>query len=99
LKDKLREMIFDYIIDPDYNLIKPNVKEVEEFGYETARILSKDKFYDKAKRMIHKALPKAAAFYSELATGSGWEMDILGNEEQEDEEMVDESTGKYWVIL
>jgi hypothetical protein len=109
LKDKLREMVSDCIIDPDYDPTKPNAREVEEFGYETARILSKDKFHDRAERMIHEAFPKAAAFYAELAMGGGWEtaildndgneMDILGNEEQEDEEMVEESMDECWVML
>jgi hypothetical protein len=76
---------------------------VEEFGYVRARILKKDKFHDRAKRMIHEAFPKAAAFYAELAIGGGWEMaildndenemDILGNEEQEDEE------SECWVMV
>ena len=104
LKDKLREMVSDCIIDPDYDPTEPNAREVEEFGYETARILSKDKFQERAERMMREALPKAAAFYADLAMGGGWEMvildndeeemDVLGNEEQEDEEMVEESTGE-----
>lgn len=96
LEDKLRGMVSDCIIDPDYNPTKPNAREMEEFGYETARILRKDKFHDRAKRMTHEAFPKAAAFYAKLAMGGGWEMaildnnknkiDILGNKEQEDDE-------------
>jgi hypothetical protein len=103
LKDKLREVVSDCIIDPDYDPTKPSAREVEEFGYVRARILKKDKFHDRAKRMIHEAFPKAAAFYAELAIGGGWEMaildndenemDILGNEEQEDEE------SECWVMV
>jgi hypothetical protein len=40
------------IIELDYDPIKLNVKEVEEFGYERARILRTIKFHDKAERMI-----------------------------------------------
>jgi hypothetical protein len=91
LKDKLREMVSDCIIDPDYDPTEPNAREVEEFGYEMARILSKDKFQERAERMMREALPKAAAFYADLAMGGGWEMVILDNDE---EEMVEEGTGE-----
>jgi hypothetical protein len=70
LKDKLRETVLNYIIDPDYNPTKPGVREVEEFGYKRATILNRDKFHDRAKRITRKALPKAAAFYANLAIGS-----------------------------
>jgi hypothetical protein len=71
LKDKLREIVPDYIIDPDYDPTKPGAREVEEFGYKRATILNRDKFYDRAERITRKALPKAAAFYTDLAIGSG----------------------------
>jgi len=113
LKDKLREMVSDCIIDPDYDPTKPNAREVEKFGYEMARILSKNKFHDRAEHMICEAFPKAANFYAELAMGGGWEttmtdnneneMDIIGSEEQEDEEqdeeMMEESMGECWVMV
>jgi hypothetical protein len=100
---KLKDKLPDCIIDPDYDPTEPNAREVEEFGYEIVRILSKDKFHDRAKRMIYEAFPKAATFYAELAMSSGLEiaildndenkMDILENKEQGDEEMV------CWVIV
>ena len=67
LKDKLYKMVLNYIIDPDYNFIKLGARKVKEFGYKRATILNKDKFYNKAKRITHKALLKAAAFYANLA--------------------------------
>lgn len=102
-------MVPDCIIEPDYNPTEPNVKEVEEFGYETARILRTITFRDRAERMKHKPWPKVAAFYSDLAMGSEGQMVVLDDDEemnivenkgeQEGEEMVEESTYKYWVIL
>jgi hypothetical protein len=71
LKDKLCEVVSNCIIDPDYNPTKPSAREVEEFGYVRARILKKDKFHDRAKRIIYEAFFKAAAFYAKLAMGSG----------------------------
>jgi hypothetical protein len=71
LKDKLCEIVPDYIINPDYDPIKPGVREVEEFSYKRATILNRDKFHDRAERITRKALPKAAAFYADLAISSG----------------------------
>jgi hypothetical protein len=71
LKDKLCEIVLDYIINLDYNSTKPGVREVEEFGYKRATILNRNKFYNRAERIICKALPKAAAFYTDLAISSG----------------------------
>jgi hypothetical protein len=95
---KLKDKLSDYIVNPDYDPTEPNAREVEEFGYEIARILSKDKFHNRAKHMIYEAFPKAATFYAELVISSGLEMaildnnknkiDILENKEQEDKEMV-----------
>jgi hypothetical protein len=64
-------MVPNYIINLDYNPTKPGVREVEEFGYKRAIILNRDKFYNRAECIIRKALPKAAAFYANLAIGSG----------------------------
>ena len=55
-------MVPSYIIKPNYNPTKLNVKEVEEFGYKKARILRSFTFRDRAERMMHKSWPKAAAF-------------------------------------
>jgi len=54
LKDELRKMVPNYIIEPGYNPTQSNVKEVEEFGYETARTLRTITFRDRAERMKHK---------------------------------------------
>jgi hypothetical protein len=70
LKDKLYKVVFNCIIDPDYNLIKLSAREVKEFGYIKARILKKDKFYNKAKHIIYKAFFKVTAFYAKLAMGN-----------------------------
>ena len=82
---------------------------MEEFGYETARILRTITFRDRAERIKHEPWPEAAAFYSDLAMGDGGEMvilddkekemDILENKEQEGEEMVEESTDECWVMV
>ena len=70
LKDKLYKIVFNCIIDLNYNPTKLNAKEVKEFGYKIIRILRKDKFYNKAKRIIYKAFFKAIAFYANLAIGN-----------------------------
>jgi len=66
LKDKLCKIVFNCIINPNYNPIKLNAREVKEFSYKIARILSKDKFYNKVKCIIYKAFFKVAKFYAEL---------------------------------
>jgi hypothetical protein len=98
LKDKLRKINPRYIIEPDYNPIKPNIKEVEEFGYKKARILRSLTFRDRAERMIYKAFFKGAAFYRDLLVGNDREMDINDDEKDMDifesyeEEIIKEST-------
>jgi hypothetical protein len=109
LKDKLCKMVPDCIVEPDYDPTEPNAKEVEEFGYERARILRTVKFRDRAERMMRESWPKAAAFYTDLAIGGEKEMvvldddekemDILENEEQEEKEMVEESMDECWVMV
>jgi hypothetical protein len=76
LKDKLYKLAPNYIIKLNYNLIKPNIKEVEEFGYKKARILRSLVFCSRAERLIYKAFPKAKAFYYNLIEGSNRKMDI-----------------------
>jgi hypothetical protein len=77
LKNKLRQVVPGCIIEPDYDPTEPNAKEVEEFGYERARILRTATFHDRAERMIREPWPKAAAFYADLAMGGEREMVIL----------------------
>jgi hypothetical protein len=48
-------MVPSCIIELNYNPIKPNAKEVEEFGYKKARILRSFTFRNKVKRIIHEA--------------------------------------------
>jgi hypothetical protein len=101
LKDKLCEIDPYYIIKPDYNPIKLNAKEVEEFGYEKARILRSLMFCDRAERIIYKAFSKGAAFYYDLLVGNNREIDVNDNEKDIDifesykEEIVEESIDKY----
>jgi hypothetical protein len=101
LKDKLREINPYYIIKPDYNPIKPNIKEVEEFGYKKARMLRSLIFCDRAERIIYKAFPKGAAFYYNLLVGGNREIDVNNNEKDIDifesykEEMIGESINEY----
>jgi hypothetical protein len=98
LKDKLREIDPRYIIEPDYDLIESNVKEVKEFGYKKARILRSLTFRDKAEYIIYKAFFKRAAFYRDLLIGSDREIDIDDDKKDIDifesykEEIVGEST-------
>lgn len=103
LKDKLCKMVPDCIIESDYDPTEPNAKEVEEFGYERARILGTVRFRDRAERMMRESWPKAVAFYADLAMAvlddDEKEMDILENEEQEEEEIVEESTDECWVMV
>jgi hypothetical protein len=67
LKDKLYKIVSNCIIDLNYNPIKLSAREVKEFGYKKASILKKDKFYNKAKRIIYKAFLKVTTFYTNLA--------------------------------
>ena len=91
LKDELSKIVPNYNIELDYNPTKPNVKEVEEFGYKIVKTLRTTTFYDKAERIKHESWPRAAAFYSKLAIGSRGEMTtsskgemvILSNNEEE----------------
>jgi hypothetical protein len=108
LKDKLRELAPDCIIEPNYDPTEPNAKEVEEFGYEKARILRSLAFCSRAERLIHEAFPKAKAFYRDLTEGGDRKMDVddyemdmdifESEEEEEEEEMGGEST-ECWVML
>ena len=101
LKDKLCKIDPRCIIEPDYNLIKLNAKEVKEFGYKKARILRSLTFCDKAKRIIYKAFLKRAAFYRDLLVSSNKEINVNDNKKDIDifesykEEMVGESTNEY----
>lgn len=109
MKNKFYKIVLDYIIEPDYNLTKLNIKEMEEFGYKTARILNKFKFYNRTKYIIYKSWPKAAAFYINLTIGNEKkicifndnknEMNIFENNKKlKREAILEESIDKYWVI-
>jgi len=101
LKDKLYKIVFNCIIDLNYNPTKLNAKEVKEFGYKKARILRSLTFCDKAKRIIYKAFLKRAAFYRDLLVSSNKEINVNDNKKDIDifesykEEIVGESTDKY----
>lgn len=84
LKDKLRKMVPDYIIEPDYNPTESNVNEVEEFGYETSRILRTITFRDTAERMKHKPWLKVALFTLTWLWVVKGEMVVLGDDEEID---------------
>ncbi|PVH71140.1 hypothetical protein DL98DRAFT_597224 [Cadophora sp. DSE1049] len=108
LKDMLHEMVPDCIIESDYDPTEPNAKEVEELGSERARILKTHIFHVRAERCMREFWPKAAAFYRDLVTGGeeemvvleiDEEMDIHGNEEQEEEIMVEECMDDGWEII
>jgi len=96
-KDKLYKMVPNYIMEPDCDSTKPNVKEVEEFSYEKGRILRTALFRDMAECMMRESWPKAAASYADLGgrremviSDDNEKMEILKNkDEHEGEEMMD----------
>jgi hypothetical protein len=90
LKEKLYKIALYYIIEPNYNPTKPNTKEVEDFSYEKARIIRSSAFYNRAEYIIHKAFPKARAFYYNLIVDSNRKMDV--DDYEIEEEVVGEST-------
>jgi hypothetical protein len=92
LTEKLCKVVPDCIIERDYDPTKPNTQEVQSCGYETARAQRTATFDDRVKRMIREAWPKAAAFYADLATTVGSEMNEWGK-------VVDESTDESWVMV
>jgi len=55
LRNKLYKIDLTYIIKLSFNPIEPNVKEVEEFGYKRAKILSTIRFRYKVEYIVSKA--------------------------------------------
>jgi hypothetical protein len=104
LKDKLYKLAPNYIIKPNYNPIKLNIKEVEEFGYKKARILRSLAFYNRAEYLIYKAFPKAKAFYYNLIESNNKkininnykiDIDIFKNKEKEEKKEIKGESIKY----
>ncbi|KAH7374078.1 hypothetical protein BKA64DRAFT_256845 [Cadophora sp. MPI-SDFR-AT-0126] len=107
LKNMLHKVVPKCIIEPGSDPTEPSAKEVEEFGYERARILKPVRFRNRAECMVSESWPKAAAFYADLRMGLEKEMISLGykemhmyeKEEQEEEDLVEEISDKSWVMV
>lgn len=108
LTDMLHKMVPDCIVESNYDPTEPNAKDVEKFGPERARMVKTHLFRVRAEHCMRVFWPKAAAFYRDLVTGSGKEMvvpeideeiDIHGNEEHEEEIMVEECMDECWEMI
>ncbi|KAH9222988.1 hypothetical protein DL95DRAFT_517915 [Leptodontidium sp. 2 PMI_412] len=77
LKNMLHKMVPECITQAVSDTTEPTAKELEDFGYERARILRTMSFRNRAECMVSESWPKAAAFYADLRMGLEKEMTSL----------------------